>query len=109
MLLGAIIKVVISDLLINLSRRQTLLAVLAAGIFILVVLIRIQIFEDFRKVLEALQLLVDKVMVIFIFGSRDLIIHEIEKAVIEVGDYRLSFLLDILSYTFRFKIFCSII
>jgi hypothetical protein len=107
LLLGAIFKFIVSDLLLNLS-RQALLVILTTEILKVVILFRIKFFEDVRKVLETLRLLVDRIMVIFLLGCRDVNPHEIENTVIEVGDNRFTFFLDILSYSLRFNTFCSI-
>ena len=107
LLLGAIFKFIVSDLLLNLS-RQALLVILTTEILKVVILFRIKFFEDVRKVLETLRLLVDRIMVIFLLGCRDVNPHEIENTVIEVGDNRFTFFLDILSYSLIFNTFCSI-
>ena len=107
MLLKAIFKFIISDLLISFC-RQALLVILTTGILKVVILFRIKFFEDVRKVLESLQLMVDRIIIIFCLGCRDFNPHEIEKTVIEVGDNRITFFHDIISYCLRFNAFRSI-
>jgi hypothetical protein len=62
-----------------------------------VILFRIKFLEDVREVLKPLQLLVDRIMLIFFLEGREFNAHEIEKTVIEVGGNLIAFTLNVLS------------
>lgn len=97
LLLAAIFKLIISNLLVILS-RQALLVVLTTGyVEATVILFRIKFLEDVRQVLKPLQRLVDRIMLIFFLERWEFNAHEIEKTVIEVGGNRIAFSLDVLS------------